>query len=263
MKKLVVFFLAIAVMATCCLATAESNWTYENALSVFETEIELPADAAQYRKVLTVELTAEQTATVQRAVAIVYIPGVLMPDGQNAIQALCYIPATVGEDNILKADCSGLYLLINDKMSEEDYEPINNYPHVLYRQGEDGDDAVQLQVAATYYGELNANYNPFTIKIDYAGNTAKIEEIAIGEAKGELLEDYYSVYRVTKILDETQSPLPHFNDLQDTNWTVWYEKKISGALQLQLKPIEELGCKVLFSIESQDGTSYSLAPIDY
>ena len=268
MKKWMFTALMLVLAASLVFAAAigeeapAAEWTVENAAEAFADEIIVPENAAQYQKVLTAALTEEQAADFQEGIAVIYVPNVIAGD-EKAIQGICYLPVELTEDHQLKADFSGLYVSVDEEMIENlQAQLVTTRPILMARQTSLDDAGVSLSLKGVYYGELDAMYNPFTIRVDYAGNTAKIESIALEEAAREPLNGYYSAFRYTYVLDEN-GDLPHFLDMQSTAWTVWYEKKITEPRTIVLRPVSGAGCKVLFSITNKDGTRYSLAPVNY
>ena len=240
-----------------------TEWTIENAVEAFNPAVIIPEDAAQYKKEFTAELTVEQAENFQEGMAVIYVPNV-KADQETAIQGICYAPLELTEDHLLKANFSGLYVSVDEEPGEKlQAQLITTRPIFMSLQNITDDDKATLSPKSVYYGELDAMYNPFRIGIDYAENTARIDEIALEEAKRDPLNGYYSAYRFTYIMEEEGAELPHFLDLKSTAWTLWYEKKIEEPKTIILRPVTGNGCKVLFSITGKDGTRYSLAPVDY
>ena len=241
---------------------ASVEWTVENATEAFAGEIVVPENAAQYKKTLTIALTEEQAADFQEGLAFIYVPNVITGE-EKAIQGICYLPVELTEDNQLKADFSGLYVSVDEEASESlQAQLVTTRPILMSRQESLDDAKASLSLKGVFYGELEAMYDPFTISVDYAENTAKIESVALEEATREPLNGYYTAYRYTYLLDESGS-LAHFLDLPATAMTVWYEKKITEPRTIILRPVSGTSCKVLFSITNKDGTKYSLAPVKY
>lgn len=238
------------------------EWTIENATEAFASEVILPENAAQYKKALTVTLTEEQSANFQEGIAVIYVPNVSVAN-EKAIQGICYLPLELTENNQLKADFSGLYVSVDEEMSENlRAQLVTTRPILMSRQESLNDDSASLSMKGVFYGELEVMYNPFTISIDYTANTAKIESIVLEEAERKPLNGYYSAFRYTYVVNE-DGELPHFLDMQSTAMTVWYEKKITEPRTIRLRPVKGAGCKVLFSITNKDGTKCSLAPVNY
>ena len=264
-RMFTVFMMVLLALLVFATATGEgtqaAEWTVENATEAFAGEIIVPENAAQYKKVLTAELTEEQAANFQEGLAVIYVPNVTAGD-EKAIQGICYLPV-VADGNQLKADFSGLYVSVDEEMSESlQAQLVTTRPILMARQESMDDAGASLSLKGVFYGELDVMYNPFTISIDYAGNTAKIESIVLGETDREPLNGYYSAFRYTYVMDEN-GELPHFLDMQATGWTLWYEKKITEPRTIRLRPVSGAGCKVLFSVTNKDGTKYSLAPVNY
>ena len=265
-KMIMALMLVLAASLVFAVAAGEdapaAEWTIEKAAEVFAGEIIVPEDAAQYKTVLTIDLTEEQAANFQEGMAVIYVPNVTLGD-EKAIQGICYLPVELTEDNKLTAVFSGLYVSVDEELSESlQAQLVTTRPIMMARQESLDDAGALLSLKGVFYGELEAMYNPFTISIDYAANTAKIESITAGEPTRAPLDGYYSAYRYTYVFDEN-ADIPHFLDMQPTAWTVWYEKKITEPKTIVLRPVAGSGCKVLFSITNKDGTKYSLAPVDY
>lgn len=269
MRKDLIAVLILTLAALFVFASAMSEavpsaaWSVENAVDAFVSDIVVPDNAIQYKKELTAELTEEQAENFQEGIAVIYVPNVQPPDLEIAIQGICYLPVSLTEDAQLKAEFSGLYVAADEEQSENlQAQLITTRPVFMSRQDSLDHTTASLSLKGVFYGELDAMYNPFTISIDYADNTARIDSISLEESKREPLDGYYSAYRYTYVMDET-TDLPHFLDMKSTAWTLWYEKKIETPKTIVLHPVTGTGCKVLFSITNKDGTSYSLAPVDY
>lgn len=239
------------------------EWTLEKATEVFEKNIIVPENVAQYKKVLTAQLTEEQAEAFQEGVAFICVPNVLAAD-EKAIQGIAYLPVELSDDNKLNAYFSGLYVAVDEKQSEYlQAQYVTTNPILMSYQNSLDDSKASLSLIGVFYGELDVMYDPFTINVDYGSNTAQIETILLEEStKKPRINGYYSSYRYTHILNE-DNELPHFLDMKSTAWTLWYEKKIDAPKAIVLRPVRGSGCMVLFSITNKDGTRYSLAPVNY
>lgn len=268
MKRMISAVLMLALVASFALipAMAETapgtEWTIENAAEVFVNDVIIPENAAQYKKELTIQLTEEQAENFQEGLAVIYVPNVFA-QSETAIQAICYLPVELTEDLQLKADFSGLYVTVDEDLSESlQAQLVTIRPILMSRQESMDDGKAVLALKGVFYGELEALYSPFTISIDYAANTAQIDSITVNEPGRGPLNGYYSAFRYTYLMDES-AELPHFLDMASTAWTLWYEKKIEGPRTIRLRPVSGTGCKVLFSVTNKDGSKYSLAPVNY
>lgn len=242
----------------------EMEWTLGNATEAFVKNIVVPENAAQYRKVLTVQLTEEQAAAFKDGMAFICVPNVLAGGDEKAIQGIAYLPVELTDDNKLKAEFSGLYVSVEEKPSENlQAQLVTTRPILMSFQNSLDDAKASLALNGVFYGIMDVMYNPFIINVDYANNTAQIESISLNEPTKEPRSNgYYSSYRYTYIMDEA-AELPHFIDMKSTSWTLWYEKKIDAPKTIVLRPVSGSGCMVLFSITNKDGTRYSLAPVNY
>lgn len=267
---------AILIITVICLITTVSvvpamgetsgtEWTLENATEVFDRNMILPDNAAQYKTELTAQLTDEQAANFQKGMAVIYVPNVLAGQNETAIQGICCLPVELTDDNQLKAAFSGLYVSVEKEMSEIlQAQLVTMRPILMSRQDELDETKAVLSLLGVFYGELDVMYSPFVITIDYAANTAQIESVSLDKDKVEKepLNGYYSAFRYTYIMDEN-TELPYFSDMKSTSWTLWYENKIDAPQTIVFRPVKGAGCKVLFSIINKDGTGYSLAPVNY
>ena len=241
-----------------------TEWTVENATGVFADDIIVPENAAQYKKELTASLTEEQAENFQEGVAVIYVPNVLTGE-ETGIQYISFLPVELTDDHELKANFSGLYVTAEEEASENlRAQLVTTRPILLSRQENLDDEKATLSLKGVFYGELDVMYNPFIISIDYVGNTARIESIALEEntKEKEPLNGYYSAFRYTYVMEEGEV-LPHFQDMKTTEWTLWYEHKIDGPRTIKLRPVSGAGCMVLFSVTNKDGTRYSLTPTNY
>ena len=266
-KLITVFILALAASFALVPVMGESVsdtvWTLENATEAFAPQIIVPENAAQYKKELTAQLTDEQAEAFQEGMAFVFVPNVSSGDEEIAIQGICYLPVELTDDHQLKADFSGLYVSVEEEASEIlQAQLVTTRPILMARQDSLDDAKATFSLKGVFYGELDVAYNPFIIGLDYAGNTAQIESIALSESDKEPLDGYYSAYRYTYVMDEG-TELPHFLNMTATSWTLWYEKKINESRTIRLYPVSGAGCQVLFSITNKDGTGYSLPPVNY
>lgn len=242
---------------------SDVEWTLDNANGAFKTDIVLPENAIQYKTELTAQLTKEQAENFQDGMAVIYVPNVTAGEHEKAIQGICYLPVELADDYQLKAVFSGLYVSVEEKMSENlQAQLVTTRPILMSRQEELGEEKAVLSLKGVFYGELDVIYSPFIININFVENKAQIESVSLDKTEREPLNGYYSAYRYTYVMDEN-TELPHFLDMEATSWTLWYENKIGSSRTIELRPVSGAGCKVLFSITNKDGTGYSLLPTDY
>lgn len=237
---------------------------WEGPVAVFMDAVTVPAEAAQYRRSFSVQLTKEQAEQASGALML------MVQEAENGhLRVINYQRPMLKEDNTLSADATGLVLCLEE------------LPQVLIPTAQSDDEAGAVQLTNTMTLSVTSSVgdafstsvvSELSVLLAADGSQAAVDSVVMtyDPLPAQQSDIFFVRFPTYELLCSLTDPaLPYAASIPMNTGDTWFNSlpTISPEgypFQLALRPVTaEDRLYVMFSVRNADGTGYTLPPQPY